>query len=74
MITYPPTRFPSAGPAYAGYFPNGSVLWFNQGCSIGCPAPSGDTCSKFKDATGASMCCEHPIQPTLHSAGTGVSS
>jgi hypothetical protein len=30
MMTYPPTRFPNAGPGYPGLFPNGSVLWFNQ--------------------------------------------
>ena len=29
-MTYPPTRFPNAGPGYPGLFPNGSVLWFNQ--------------------------------------------
>ena len=71
MMTYPPTRFPNAGPGYPGLFPNGSVLWFNQGCSIGCKAPSGDTCSKFKPNGYSSACCEEPMEPTLNSDGAG---
>jgi len=47
------------------------VLWFNQGASIGCDDPSGDTCSKFKGINGEPKCCEKTMEPTLNSKGSG---
>ena len=61
----------AAAQATPGLFPNGSVLWFNQGCSIGCDDPSGDTCSKFKGVNGEPKCCERTMEPTLNSKGAG---
>jgi len=66
MITYPPSRQQSSM-ATAGLClgiepsivpQNGTCLWFNQGCQIGCPACSGANC-----VTG--NCCPSPMAPTL---------
>ena len=50
------------------------MLWFNQGCSIGCDKPSGDTCSKIKVDGLYSTCCDKTdglMEPTLESKGKG---
>ena len=70
MMNHPPTRFPNGGPALAGLSPDGSVFWFNQGCSPGCAVASGDMCTRFGKG-GMKACCANPIEPTLNSGDGG---
>jgi len=42
---------------------NGTCLWFNQGCQIGCPSCTGANCIVGEKSTG--KCCDKPMDATL---------
>lgn len=69
LMNYPPNRAQNdeatAGsceglhPSMKGQ--NGTCLWFNQGCQIGCPKCTGQNCI---DDGKTAPCCPNPMAPT----------